>query len=296
MRLRAPALDDAEVVLEVLSARDIADIGEPDYTLQDLLEEWQLAEVDLAEDARVVEVAGQIAGYGIVRRPGAVVTVDPRFEGRGVGRMLLEWSEARSRQRGRDRHRQYVGAGNDRARELLTGAGYTLLRSYWRMVRELDGSEQPAPVIPTGVRLRALDLEADAVAVHALDDRSFSTVPDYNPSTFEQFRDEHLAAHDLDPGLSVIGEADGMVAGFALTKVWPEARAGFVDVLAVDPAHQGRGLGSALLRHAFAAYAAAGLREAQLGVATDNPRALDLYERVGMRPKFRFDVYERAAT
>ncbi len=47
----------------MLIARDIADIGEPDYTLQDLLEEWRLAEVDLAEDARVVEVDGQIAGY-----------------------------------------------------------------------------------------------------------------------------------------------------------------------------------------------------------------------------------------
>ncbi len=38
---------------------------------------------------------------------------------------------------------------------------------------------------------------------------------------------------------------------------------------------RGRGLGSALLLSAFAAFATAGLREAQLGVASDNPRALD---------------------
>ncbi len=225
-----------------------------------------------------------------------MVVVDPRFEGRGVGRALVQWAEGRERERGRDRHRQWLGAADGELRSVLTEAGYAKVRSYWRMVREFDGSEQWGVDVPDGVRLRALDVEADAVSVHALDDRSFSTVPDYNPSTLEQFREEHLAAHDLSPALSVIAEVDGAIAGFALTKVWSEGTTGFVDVLAVDPAHQGRGLGRALLRHAFAGYAAAGLREAQLGVASDNPRAFELYERVGMRQKFRFDVYERAAT
>ncbi len=292
MRLRAPVIDDAPAVLEVLIARDIADTGEPDYTLEDLLEEWRLTEVDLARDARVVELDGQIAGFGIVRRPGAMIAVDPRFEHRGVGRALLEWSEARGREQSRAVHRQYVGAADLQARELLTGSGYALLRSYWRMVRELAGSEQPGP-LTEGIRMRALDLTSDGEAVHALDDLAFSTVPDYDPSTFAQFREEHLAVHNLDPGLSVIAEVDGAIAGFALTRVWPEDRTGFVDILAVHPDHQGRGLGAALLRDAFARYAAAGLREAKLGVATDNPRALRLYERVGMRQTFRFDVYQR---
>jgi mycothiol synthase len=295
IRLRAPIIADAAAVLEVLTARDIADTGEPDYTLEDLLQEWQLADVDLDQDARVAEQEGRITGYGIVRRQATMVAVDPRFEDGDVGQVLLNWSEERNRQLGRDRHRHYVGATDARARELLAGAGYALLRSYWRMVREFDCSEQTAPVVPDGFRIRPLDLTADAEAVHVLDDLAFSVVPDYNPSTFEQFRDEHLSAHDLDPGLSVIAEAEGAVAGFALTRVWSAERVGFVDVLAVHPAHQGRGIGTALLGHAFVVYAAAGLREAQLGVATDNPRALGLYERIGMRQKFRFDVYERAA-
>jgi ribosomal protein S18 acetylase RimI-like enzyme len=61
----------------------------------------------------------------------------------------------------------------------------------------------------------------------------------------------------------------------------------------VHPEHRGRGLGAALLLDAFARFAAAGLTEAQLGVASDNPRALRLYERVGMYPRFQVDVYER---
>ena len=292
MRLRAPVMDDAPAVLEVLIARDIADTGKPDYTLDDLLQEWRLGEVDLGEDARVVERDGQIVGYAIVRRPGAIVAVDPRLEDRGVGRALLDWSEERGRRHGRGTLRVYVGAADARACELLSEAGYALLRSYWRMGRALDGSEQ-AGRIPEGIRMRGLDIAVDGDAVHALDDLAFSTVPDYNPSTLGQFREEHLAAHDLDPGLSVIAEADEAIVGFALTRLWSEERIGFVDILAVHPDHQGRGLGSALLRQAFTAYAAAGLREAQLGVATDNPRALTLYERVGMGQKFRFDVYER---
>lgn len=40
-------------------------------------------------------------------------------------------------------------------------------------------------------------------------------------------------------------------------------------------------------------FAAAGLMEAQLGVASDNPNALRLYERVGMSPRLRFYTYER---
>jgi mycothiol synthase len=282
--LRAPGLADAEAVLEVLRERDIADTGEPDFTLQDLLDEWQLGEVDLGEDARVAEQNGRVTGYGIVRRQGTMIAVDPRHESDDVGRALIAWSEERDRHRGREHHRHYVGAGDRHGRQRLTRAGYTLLRSYWRMVRDLDGSERPGQA-PDGIRMRALDVAADGEAIHRLDDVAFSAVPDYNPSTFEQFRDGHFAAHDLSTNLSVVAEAQkrGALAGFALTKVWPLEKVGFVDILAVHPDLQGRGLGSAILRYAFAGYAAAGLREAQLGVATDNPRALRLYEQVGMR-------------
>ena len=96
------------------------------------------------------------------------------------------------------------------------------------MVRGLAGVAAPAPD-PDGVRFRSLDLDADAVAVHALDDRSFSANGDYNPSSLEEFREEHLALHDLDPGLSVIAEAAGGLVGFLLTRVWPEHSTGFVD-------------------------------------------------------------------
>lgn len=293
MRLRAPAADDAPAVFAVLAARDTADLGAPDFTLEDLREEWRFSDVDLTADAVVVEAADRtIVGYAIVRRPGTLAVVAPENEGKGIGALLLQWAESRERQQGRDRHRQWFAASNERARDLLTAAGYKHARSYWRMVRTLEHPPD-AGATPAGFQIRPLEVAADAAALHALDAVSFAANADYQPESFDEFREEHLGAHDFDPGLSRVAENRTGIAGFLLARRWREEGVAFIDILAVHPDHQRRGLGKAMLASAFGAFAAAGLREAQLGVASDNPRALSLYERVGMLPRHQFDTYER---
>jgi ribosomal protein S18 acetylase RimI-like enzyme len=54
-----------------------------------------------------------------------------------------------------------------------------------------------------------------------------------------------------------------------------------------------QGLGRALLQTAFAQVAAAGLREAQLTVSSENRGGLALYEGVGMTVRFEHDIWER---
>jgi mycothiol synthase len=291
--MRPPVAQDAPAVAAVLAARDTVDLGAPDFTLEDLLDEWRLSEVDLSRDAIVAEGADRrIAGYAIVRSPGAFVVVDPAAEGQGIGTMLLGWAEGRERELGRDLHRQWVASRNERGRELLLAAGYKRQRSYWRMVRALENLGDPvAP--PAGFALRPLHAEADAVALHAVDMAAFSALADFRPESLETFREEHLGAHDLDPELSRVAEHTGAIAGFLLARRWADERVGFVDILAVHPDHQRKGLGASLLRGAFERFAATGLREAQLGVASDNPRALGLYERVGMTARFEVEAYER---
>jgi mycothiol synthase len=292
MRLRAPVPDDAAAVLDVLVARDIADLGVPDYTREDLLDEWRASEFSLASDARVVELEGRIAAYGVARRRGSLGVVAPEFEGRGVGSQLLRWIESREREQGVDFHRQWFATGNERARSMLVAARYTWARSYLRMVRQL-GELEAARRPPEGVHLRGLDPEADAASLHELDAASFATTPDYVPVSLSAFREEEIGAHDVDPGLSRVAEREGKPVGFLLARRWRSDAVGFVEILAVHPAEQSRGVGSAMLSDAFARFAEAGLREAQLGVASDNPRALRLYERMGMTPRWRFDTYER---
>lgn len=291
--LRAPVLEDARAVLAVLHARDIADLGAPDDTFDDLLDEWKGSEFDLSADARVIEQDGRIVAYAVVRRPGTLAVVEPESEGRGIGARLLRWTEHREHEQGRRRHRQWVASSNDRARALLVSAGYERSRSYWRMtIRLEDIGERGGP--PAGAQLRTLDVERDAEALFVLDAASFAAVPGTEPESFQAFREEHLSAHDLEPALSCVAEVDGTIAGFLLARRRPNDAVGFVDILAVHPDRQRRGLGTALLREAFVRFSAAGLEEAELGVASDNPGAVRLYEGLGMRPRFQFDTYERS--
>ena len=294
MRFRAPVPADAPAVLAVIAARDRADLGETDITLNELDDEWAGSDVDLERDARVVEVEnGRIAAYAVVRRPGTFAVVGPGDEGGGIGSRLLEWAESRDRERGRDVHRQWVAGSNATARELLTRAGYVHARSYWRMVRSLKDAPDP-PDPPAGFALRAVDPVHDVPGIHAIDSASFASTPDYVPETLAEFV-EHLEAHDFDAELSRVATADERIVGFLLAGRRSEEGVGWVHILAVDPGYQDRGIGTALLRSAFAAYAEAGLREARLGVASYNARGLHVYERVGMTPRHRFDIYERPA-
>ncbi len=282
-------------MLALIEARDRADLGRPDMRLGDLLDTWGASDFDLAQDATVCETLdGKLVGYAVVRRLGTFAAVHPEHEGEGIGGALLDWVEDRQRALGWEEHRTAVVAGNERAERLVASRGYHLVRSYRRMVAELAGGPREAE-LPEGVSLRPLDRERDPAALHALDAAAFATVAGTEPETLDAFVEEHLKPHDLDPFLSIVAERGSSPVGFLLTRRWAEESAGYVDILAVSPSEQGRGLGRALLVAAFNAIAATGLTEAQLGVASDNTNALRLYEGVGMRPRFQLDVYERPA-
>lgn len=295
MRYRAPVLADAPAVLAVFEARDIADLGEVEHTLEELRDEWRSSDLDLESSARVVEDAdGRIVAYAAVRRSGTMVVVAPDQQGRGIGSRLLEWTEGRESERGRGVHRQWVANRNATARVLLTRAGYRRAHSYSQMVRSLDGVAV-APDPPAGFRLRSIDPVQDAIGMHPVDAASFAHAPDYTPESLAEFTEEHLGAYDFDAALSRVVVDGEEIVGFLIAGRRPTEGVAYVHILAVAPAHQNRGLGTAMLQSAFAAFAQAGLREVRLDVASYNPRALHVYERLGMTERFRFDIYERPA-
>ena len=290
--IRPPQPEDAEAVAKVVIAGDIADLGEPDYTLEDLRDEWAARDFELARDAVVVEERGRIVGYGAFRGQEVLIVVDPERRGEGIGTALRGWAEEQARERGQTTLVQEVGDRNAAAREHLSAAGYERERSYWRMELELDGSETP-PEPPKGFAIRALDTAADGHALYLVSSAAFSRNADYRPETETHFTDEHLHAHNLKPALSVVAEDEGRIAGFALVRDHGDKIA-YVDLLAVHPDCAGKGLGSALLRTAYAGAAQAGFRSGRLGVASDNPNAIRLYARVGMTQRWRVDSYARS--
>jgi mycothiol synthase len=218
-----------------------------------------------------------------VHRRNALAVVRPGREGEGIGTALLDWCESRGP------HAQGVGDRNGAARALLESRGYVPVRHYWRMDAALRDPAEPEP--PPGVTLRPLRLPDDGDALYAVSDAAFASAPDYRGESRAQFGDEHLGAHDLDPALSLVAERGGEPAGFALVRRWEDGVA-YVDLLAVHPDAAGQGIGGTLLRAVFAAAARAGLARVQLGVASDNPNATRLYEKVGMTRRFRVDAYE----
>jgi mycothiol synthase len=292
--MRPPAAADAEAIARLVIADDVEGIGEPDYTLADLKDEWAAQEFDRETDAVVVEAGGRITGYAAFRGHEVLLVVDPARRGEGIGTVLRQWAEARARDKGHATLRQYAGDRNAAAREHLTAAGYVRERSYWRMELELDGSETP-PEPPKGFSIRPVDMQADMHDLYVVNEAAFAGNADYEPETEPHFRDEHLRGHNLRTELSLVAQREGQagLAGFALVRDHGK-RIAYVDLLAVHPGAAGQGLGSALLRTAFAGAAHAGYRSGRLGVASDNPNAIRLYARAGMTQRWRVDSYEKS--
>ena len=289
MRVRSPEPADATAVLELIVARDIADLGRPDYTLEDVRADWTAPGVEPALDAWLVEDGAGPLGYAMLDdRGAALVTVPPASEGRGVGTLLREAAEARAIERGEALVRQYVPAGNEPARTHLLAAGYWPAFSYFRM--RMDLADAPPP--PDDVPVRAFARGADDGPVHALVEEAMAGVPGNEPRSLESWQAAKVDKEGWDPSLWLLHEdADGL-AGVVLCERWEEG-IGYVDYLAVASRSRGRGLGRALLLHGFAALRADGLPVAELSVQGENASATRLYESVGMRPVWTIERWEK---
>src|SRR5690349_16283048 len=75
--LRHPTDADALAVVELLRARERADLGREQATAEDLREEWAVAGFDLATDAWLAEEDGALAGYACLLGDDLLVAVHP---------------------------------------------------------------------------------------------------------------------------------------------------------------------------------------------------------------------------
>ena len=107
---RAPAREDAEVVAALISACQIADTGETDMSVEEMLDDWH--SLDLAEEAVIVTAPeGRTAAYADVFNRSFVIVsiygyVHPDYRGMGLGSYLgeLPHPPQRTSPRRRPRH------------------------------------------------------------------------------------------------------------------------------------------------------------------------------------------------
>jgi ribosomal protein S18 acetylase RimI-like enzyme len=80
-------------------------------------------------------------------------------------------------------------------------------------------------------------------------------------------------------GLSRVAIDGSIIVGAVLCG--HDGRRGYIYHLAVDPAHQGRGLGKRLIDECLAGLKRVGLERANILVAKDNPRGREFWRRCG---------------
>ena len=298
--IRRPQPSDAPAVHALIVASDIAEFGESSgYGLQELEDEW--ARADLAQDAWVaVAQGGDLAGYGYLQHQRYVridveIYVHPAHFERGIGTTLVHHAEARASElvplappEARVVLQNWINARNGDACALLEREGYRPVRYFQRM--EIALADEPeAPAWPEEITVRGAVPDEDLRPFYETSEEAMADHWGHVGAAFEDWRKQHVGQH-FDPGLWFLALDGDEPAGVALCAV--SDGIGWIDTLAVRRPWRRRGLGAALLRHAFAEFHRRGLPRAGLGVDSASPSgATALYERAGMRATQHYATY-----
>jgi mycothiol synthase len=293
-RTRPASQGDIRAMADVANAYDLADVGHADTEVEHLGDAWRVPGFEAERDTWLVHGSdGTLAAFGLVEpTPGEVLgsfgRVRPEHRGRGLGTFLVASMEARAMERGGSvRLLNDVTVTDVAARTLLEGRGYAPVRFFWHMERDLDDAEVGSIGVPAGLVVRAAREQDERPAWAAIEE----AFVDHWSWESEPFEDWVAFLRSSDGRILVAAEGPE-VAGAVTLRVMRGS--GWIGELGVRRPWRGRGVGEALLRHAFAALARLGARTARLNVDADNRTgATRLYERVGMHVRREWIVYEK---
>lgn len=291
-RVRPATVEDAPAVNELVVAVDSAVQGWSDSTAVELVDWWRLT--DLAANSWVVE-DDSLAAYGVVISHGESAETDgfvhPAKTGLGLGSWLLRRGEERVRELGYSAALTWCLAPDTDARALFERSGYREVRRFYRMLVEHQ-AEPAEPEWPEGLRVTTFE-PGDERAFHAALNEAFAEEWNFVPQSFEVWAERRINVPDFDPTMWFIVREGDEIAG--VLRGDPErGGAAWVGALGVRPRWRKRGLGLALLRHAFAEFYRRGQPRVGLGVDAQNPSgATRLYERAGMHITYEAVAFKK---
>lgn len=232
--------------------------------------------------------------------------VHPAHWGRGIGSHIVSWAEDRASTalekcapELRVAPRTGTVAHNKAGIELFESLGWKHIRSYYRMITDLDATPEVPPV-PDGITIRRYDPETELEAVYltimdAFQDHFGVIVPPFEKG-FAEFKHNFIEDPGYDPRFWWVAVDGDEIAGVCVCRRVDaeDPECGWVNELGVRRQWRKRGIGYNLLKQAFAAFHADGRKRAGLGVdALNLTGALRLYERAGMRVQRQFNQYEK---
>lgn len=280
--MRPPRPEDAQTII------DFVNVHSPTpYDVLWVEREWTEPGFDREADARISD-EGYIAVWD---GRGGKAWLD--LAGAPSGAML-EWAEGRAREKGL---RRALGGGwdsNTHVKELLERAGYAFVRNHYRMWIDLANATDE-PVWPEGVAVRTFR-PGDERTFYDVHQETFEDHWEHDePDPYDEWAHWLLQPPAFQPELWFIAEENGDPAGIAICNRRIELpHRGYVQILGVRRSWRRRGLGLALLLHAFREFERAGLTEADLGVdAASITGATRLYERAGMQVVAVSSTYEK---
>ena len=306
LSLRSAKWTDLEPVAQLIldectAAGDVTIAVSP----EDLRGEWETPGFNLETDAWVVTTEdGHVVGFEefVNRYAHASLQGDgyvhPDFLGKGIGTTMLRALEERARkdiELAEPEHRVFIrngiSIGDTAARELHEAEGYKPIRYFWRMEITLD-SAPPFPTWSENIELRPFDLDTHAYLLYRAHEETFNDHWGHTPVSYEEWRYRVIERDDLDPSLYFIAWDKDQIAGYALCRY--RMGNGWVGTLGVRRSWRKRGLGLALLHHAFGEYYKRGDKVISLGVdAASQTGATRLYKKAGMQVAAEYVSYEK---
>jgi mycothiol synthase len=293
---RRPRKDDLAKAAAVFGAEEQAVRGRVTYGVEELSDWWRL--YDLDEGSWLVENGdGEPIGFaGLLPRGdefNAWIGVDPRYNGCGISTELIARVEQCVRERGGERLMAGTLSENERARALLEGLGFREIRRFYRMQIDFDGAPPDSPRSVDGICIATFRSE-DARSFHTAMNEAFQDDWGFVAMPFDDWKAFRLEADDADTSLWFIAWGDAEIAGVIRCDK-RKFGGGFVGALGVRSPWRGRGIGTALLQHAFVEYYRRGMTHVSLGVDAENPSgATRVYERAGMRVVTEDVLFEKA--
>jgi GNAT superfamily N-acetyltransferase len=283
---------DAEAVAELIGACELEEDGFREVEAADLGALWRLLAPNLASRSVGVFDGDRIVAAGTVRGKDADVDVRPAARGGGIGAALLPWTWIQARAQAHDRTAQAISDARVDGIALLQTHGYASTWTGWSFRMPISGMTHPE--LPAGFDFVDDDYnhERDGRAGFDVINTAFNEwreKPDDDWLPWNTFIGRHAL---LAPWGSPLIVHAGRIVGVSIAFDPGPGQDAWIQQLAVERAHRGRGLGLALIQETFARFAVQGFSFG--GLETDSRSgALSFYEHVGFDVRASWTRWEK---